>query len=121
MKIIVSSKAEKELMQKFIEIINDCCCIEDIEEDDNDTSEVPVISHDEYRFIENGFNNCKVEVNESIQSMTQEHHIVGGTCQVCRQEISGMTDGEDITYDEYLEIMSEKMICEDCIKKCDKQ
>ncbi|WP_110955739.1 hypothetical protein [Anaerosinus massiliensis] len=109
MKIIVSSEAEKELMQRFIEFFNDCEAVEHIEKLDNESKGNAALSYEEYRFIENGIYNCKVEVDESVYPLTHEHDIISGICSKCGEKTEGTYDHNDVSYAEYLEYNSKEI------------
>lgn len=113
MKIIVSSEAEKELMQRFINVVQTSDIISDaIKDFDNENT----ITSDELYFIENGFCDCELEIAKTYP-MTQEHTVINGYCKGCGSEINGLVDGGDVSYEEYLEYLDKELYCEDCLKR----
>ncbi len=120
MKTIVSSEAEKELIRRFIEVVNDLDRIKDIENVDSNTKQQS-ISSDEYRFIENGFLNCKIEIDNVLHPITQDNDIITGTCSECGVETEGTYDQNDVSYDDYLGYNTKESqkdwLCEECEEK----
>jgi hypothetical protein len=119
MKIIVESEAEKELMGRFLEVINSCDVISsEIQAVDKSFPEEQLVNSVEYDFIEEGFFRCKIEVGKTAP-MEQEDTVITGTCIVCGCETEGTVDGDDISYEEYLEYEKQRDTwkCENCLNK----
>lgn len=120
MKIIVSSVAEQELMKRFIEFFNDIDGSELVEDIDHEDLENLIIESDEYQFIRDGFNCCKIEVGDTNR-METEHYIVTGTCSKCGEQTEGTEDGHYVGYDDYLTYMSLESqtawLCSQCIDR----
>ena len=116
MKIIVSSEAEKKLMKKFLELIQD----EDL---DILTPNVKLEEYDldstDLDFISSGMFYTEIEVDYSVEAMEQEDEIVNGNCGKCGKETCGTIDGDNVNYDQWLGFRDnpEEWYCESCYKK----
>jgi len=116
MKIIVRSKAEKTLIEKFLELMHS----EDL---DILTSDVCL---DEYKlnstdlvFLENGMLCAKIEVDNSVEAMEHDDSIIYGYCSKCDEPTCGTIDGSNVSYEEYLDYLDESKdwLCESCFQE----
>ena len=120
MKIIVNNEREKELLQRFIEMLNEDT-ISIIEEFDHSHSLDEVyLSADDYDFIRDGFNCCDVVDDSKEKQLYIEHHNIVGVCSICNSDTSGTIDGNDISYWEWLDMCNSdksEWKCETCYFK----
>lgn len=117
MKIIVSSAAEQELMKRFVEFYNDIDGTELVEDTDREDLENLIIESDEYQFIRDGFNCCKIEIGKT-NHMEAEHYVIVGTCSKCGKRTQGAEDGDYIDYDDYVTYMSPESQAEWLCSRC---
>lgn len=121
MQITVNSEAEKQLLDRFLEFLNDegFGVIEDYDHVESiKHKEDSQFSSDEYQFLLNGLYYAKVIVNDRVDPMCIEHHVITGVCVKCETVTDGTIDGEDIPYHDYVEMMSPEAVkswkCETC-------
>jgi hypothetical protein len=123
MKILVNNDKEKELVKRFLIAMRELDGIDGIVELDEKTADGDDLyfQADDRLFLEDAINNAKVEVNEKVYPLCVEHYHVTGTCVDCGTQTEGTVDGEDISYEDYLEMTSPERLkewkCESCQNK----
>ena len=120
MEIRVANESEKKLMDYICEYLGDSG-VDLLEEHDEYKDTPDGITSDAYRFVQRLFCNTKVIVGENIGAVEVEDDICTGTCCVCGEELEGTFDGDDVTYEEYLDYIKKsqdgEVYCEKCWRK----
>ena len=127
MKILVNNSQEKELVEKFFNMIADLDMVEDIEEIDNtlsvESNDEPYLTSLDYEFLRQGFFNPRILVDSTVYPITIEHDNIQGICTVCGTYTEGHIDGNEVSYSEFLDYNSEEVRktwkCETCFFKSD--
>lgn len=124
MRVIVQNEAEKRLLQKFFDYLNETG-IEDMEKDDIDEwAEERVdemwLSSDEWNLMRDNFGkytNIVIDPKESEMYFDGDEMITG-TCHKCAKRTVGTIDGDAISYSEYLRLNSPEVqqhwYCDTC-------
>lgn len=122
MKILVNNSQEKELVEKFFNMIADIDMIEDIEKIDNtfsvESNEEPYLTSLDYEFLRQGFFNHRILADSTVYPLTIEGDNIQGVCTVCGTYTEGRIDGNEVSYSEFLDYSSEEVRktwkCETC-------
>jgi hypothetical protein len=124
MKIIVSSKQEKDLIKRFLTAMREMDGIDTIISLDAEVADGEdefYFKTDDEKFLEDAINSAKIEIDEKIYPLCIEHYQITGTCVICGTQTEGTIDGEDVSYDDYLDMMSPQHLkewkCESCLEK----
>ncbi|EIW20731.1 MULTISPECIES: hypothetical protein [Pelosinus] len=122
MKIIVNSENEKKLLERFFEAMHDLDMVEELNEIDQKTcgDDTYLDSYDEI-FLRQAICDVSVMVDSSVQEIYVEHYNLQGKCVDCGIITEGTIDGEDISYDEWMDKTSDESVkswkCESCFNK----
>jgi hypothetical protein len=120
MKIIVSSELEKGLVKRFLTAMRDLDMVDELAKSDTECETEYLESDDQY-FIEDMISNAKIEIDEKVQPLYIENYHITGTCTKCGTFTEGTVDGEDISYDDWMDQTSEEAqktwLCEDCMNR----
>jgi hypothetical protein len=123
MKILVANEQEKDLLRRFIKCLHETDSFDDIENNDHiGDKEEDFLSTDEHKLIAENLFYGIVMVDESIDELTfEDDTCITGTCKKCGVQTEGTSDGETISYSEYLDSISEERqknwLCETCYRK----
>lgn len=123
-KIIVQNEKEKDLINKFLDMMINGV-LDQVSEIDYKQSiedgENPFLNSDEYLFLDNGFYWSDIIVNDTEKPMIIHPSNITGECVGCGSNTEGTLDGYDIDYEEYLKLNSkevrENWLCENCMVK----
>jgi hypothetical protein len=118
MKIIVSSEAEKELIKRFLSAMYDLDIIDELVKIDNDCGDGDTyLKSGDALFLREAMNDAAIVVGDA-SPLYVEHYNLTGTCVNCGTVTEGTTDGDDISYDDWLEQTSDERMknwkCETC-------
>jgi hypothetical protein len=120
MKILVANEQEKDLLRRFIKCLHETDSFDDIENNDHigDIEEY-FLSTDEHKLIAENLFYGIVMVDESIDELTfEDDTCITGTCKKCGIQTEGTSNGDTVTYSEYLNSRSKERqnnwICESC-------
>lgn len=110
MKIVVNNEAEKVLLEKLINTINDLDLFGEIERIDKETGNEPILTRRELKILREEFfcGSLSVVVDSKEQEISVENDLTTGTCVVCGAETVGVgPDSYDqVSYRDYLKLMS---------------
>ncbi|ARF70706.1 hypothetical protein B7C51_24850 (plasmid) [Paenibacillus larvae subsp. pulvifaciens] len=122
MKIIVNNEDEQNLIQRFIDALNEMW-LNEMESADHkwahEHNEEPNLGSEEYMFIDGGLYEAKVEIEPREKPLiVYDDDIITGECSICGAHTVGTIDGCSIDYEEYLRLTSEESRkiwkCETC-------
>ena len=121
MKVIVNNEKEKELLEKLFDVMYELDGISALENIDNE--EKPAyLQSDEYRLIQDNLGKNAIVVDDREQEMFfDDDDCITGTCVSCKTATMGTSNGDAVSYSEYLRLMSIESqlnwLCEDCYNK----
>lgn len=117
MKIVVANESERKLVEYTCEYLSDSG-IELLEQNDEFKNTPDGLIDGSYEFLCQMFTNPKIIVDKDIYPTVLEDSICIGVCGVCGEPLEGTFDGNDVTYDEYLDYINKSMngelYCERC-------
>jgi len=119
MRIVVNNEQERELVKRFLRMTYDNDLFNELERI-NIENDVHDLDSAEYQVLEWAFNLAKITIDKTEREMElDETDCITGFCRVCECQTEGMGDcHDDVTYSEYLRLMSADVqaewICEDC-------
>jgi len=123
LKIVVANQAEKELLKRFVKGMSDLSIYDEFHKIDVECLEEKCYFPDcrELDILEGAFNDAMIEVDESESDIyLEENSIITGTCRFCKVGTTGMENDDDISYTDYLKMMSqeeqEKWACSECFR-----
>ena len=124
MKIIVNNESEQKLLRRFLDLMHDLDGVEEmskIDDEFDDANESTYLEGGDALFLERAVLEAKVVIDNSESPICIEHDNLQGTCAVCGTATDGTIDGDDISYDEWLDYHSESGLkqwkCEGCLNK----
>jgi hypothetical protein len=116
MKIVVANEKEKELIMNFIKAMQDLDMFNEMESLDHSEERI-YLSTDQYRVISDNLHSVEIDKNEEEMTFDDDTCITG-TCKKCGVTTEGTSNGDSITYVEYLRSRSEEQqstwLCETC-------
>lgn len=111
MKIIVASEDEKKLIKIFIDELISSEILEELISDR--------ISNSDIHFIENGYVEAKIEIGETNPLYIEEDNVIG-ICVKCGIKTNGSANGEDVSYEEWVEMNTKESkdnwMCLECFE-----
>jgi len=119
MKILVNNQDEANMAEEFLTALHEEM-LDYIQEQDHTQSDSKgmYLSSDQYDFLRDGIYHAEVIINNTVREMVIEPYNICGICSKCGTNTSGTIDGNDISYSEYLDMMSEdrlkSWLCETC-------
>lgn len=123
MRITVNNKAEKQLIETFLEALHEEM-LDHIQIQDRlleKEGEGAWLNSDEYDFLSNGIYNAKIDISSTESPMIIESWNIYGVCTVCGTDTNGTIDGGDIDLEEFQSMMSPESVsswkCETCYFK----
>lgn len=123
MKIIVNNDSEKKLLRRFLDAMHDLDGIEALTKMDGEYDDKPCLEGDDELFLRQAIYEATVVVDDTVPQICVEHWNLQGACVVCGGATDGTIDGDDISYDEWLDYTSESgrksWKCEGCYGKAE--
>lgn len=123
MRITVNNKAEKQLIETFLEALHEEM-LDHIRTQDMILAaegEDSWLGSDDYDFLSNGIYNAEIDVSSIESPMVIENWDIYGVCTVCGTDTNGTIDGGDIDLEEFQSMMRPDAIaswkCETCYFK----
>jgi len=118
MKIIVSNEAEKDLVQRLLNVMHEFDILDYIHEettkepgvlDGSDNIDDFVIWADEAKILREEIFDTHIEIDETLSDIKVDGELITGTCRFCGLETIGIgEDCEGSTYEDYVDYKSEE-------------
>lgn len=119
MKILVNNQTEANLVETFLMALREemLDSIQTIDHANASTSGF-YLSSEDYEFLEDGVYHAEIVINDTVREMSIEPYNITGVCVKCGIVTDGTIDGNLITYQEFLDMLTtasqESWLCESC-------
>jgi len=120
MRIIVNNKKEEELVERFLTLAHDYNLIDELEDIDKECCEQSMLEGDTI-FLESAICDALVMVEPDVPPICIDSDSVDGVCVTCGALTNGTFNGEEMSYEDYLDMKSSdsNWQCEECYNKRD--